>query len=521
LTARAGTGEHHPNTREGQAMRRRSLLGLAASLPFIRTAAAQGTDYPSRPVRVLVGFPPGGGVDLTARPLLAKVQERLGSQFVVENRGGANGNIAMEAAARAAPDGYTLFFGNGGNLAINHALYANLSFDTLRDFAPIAQVVQVPLAVTVPADLPVRNVQEFIALARSRPGQLNMGSGGTGGLPHLAFELFRRQANIDVVHVPYRGSAPALQDRIGGRVQIMIDAFNLSRGAVEAGRVRVIATTGRERMPALPDVPTVAEQGLPDFVAIGWQDLGENPTLAPSVLTMPLGDVEEFDPVYAGILLRSLRLAALTVVVCLCLCYPAAFWVSRLSGARKNLVLFLVTLPFFANLIIRVYAWMLVLRPTGVLTRAFDAVGLGAHAPDLMFTEGAVVIGLAYVLLPFMFLPLYASIEKLDPALSQASSDLGASPLQGFLRVTLPLTTPGILGGSVLVFIPAFGNFVVPALMGGAKVMLVGNTIEQQFLAARNWPFGAALAMLVLGIILVAMLAYAWRFGRGDAVARP
>ena len=239
------------------------------------------------------------------------------------------------------------------------------------------------------------------------------------------------------------------------------------------------------------------------------------------VLGAPVGDVEEFDPVYAGILLRSLRLAALTVVVCLCLCYPAAFWVSRLPGARKNLVLFLVTLPFFANLIIRLYAWMLVLRPTGVLTRAFDAVGLGAHAPDLMFTEGAVVIGLAYVLLPFMFLPLYASIEKLDPALSKASSDLGASPLQGFVRVMLPLTTTGILGGSVLVFIPAFGNFVVPALMGGAKVMLVGNTIEQQFLAARNWPFGAALAMLVLGIILAAMLAYAWRFGRGDAVARP
>lgn len=264
-------------------MRRRALLGLAAALPLIRTAAAQGTDYPSRPVRVLVGFPPGGGVDLTARPLLAKLQERLGSQFVVENRGGANGNIAMEAAARAAPDGYTLFFGNGGNLAINHALYANLPFDTLRDFAPIAQVVQVPLAVTVPADLPVRNVQEFIALARSRPGQLNMGSGGTGGLPHLAFELFRRQANIDVVHVPYRGSAPALQDLIGGRVQIMIDAFNLSRGAVEAGRVRVIATTGRDRMPALPDVPTVAEQGLRDFVAIGWQGL-----VAPAATPVPV-----------------------------------------------------------------------------------------------------------------------------------------------------------------------------------------------------------------------------------------
>jgi tripartite-type tricarboxylate transporter receptor subunit TctC len=274
-------------------MRRRALLGLAATLPVIRHAGAQGADYPTRPVRVLVGFPPGGGVDLTARPLLAKLQERLGQQFVVENRGGANGNIALEAAARAAPDGYTLFFGNGGNLAINHALYANLPFDTLRDFAPIAQVVQVPLAVTVPADLPVRNVQDFIALARSRPGQLNMGSGGTGGLPHLAFELFRRQANIDVVHVPYRGSAPALQDLLGGRVQLMIDALNLSRGAIDAGRVRVIATTGRERMPALPDVPTVAEQGLPDFVAIGWQGLVA-PAATPAPIRARLEQVAEW-----------------------------------------------------------------------------------------------------------------------------------------------------------------------------------------------------------------------------------
>lgn len=239
------------------------------------------------------------------------------------------------------------------------------------------------------------------------------------------------------------------------------------------------------------------------------------------VLGAPLGDLEEFDPVYGTIFLRSARLAATTVAVCLVLCYPAAFWVSRLSGTRKQLVLFLVTLPFFTNLIVRVYAWMLVLRPTGVLTRALEAVGLGAVAPDLMFTESAVVIGLVYVLLPFMFLPLYASIEKLDPALLQASADLGASPRQGFLRVTLPLTAPGVLGGSLLVFIPAFGNFVVPALLGGAKVMLVGNTIEQQFLAARNWPFGAALAMLVLAVLLICLLAYVLRFRRGAAPALP
>lgn len=239
------------------------------------------------------------------------------------------------------------------------------------------------------------------------------------------------------------------------------------------------------------------------------------------VLGAPLGDVEEFDPVYAGIFVRSLRLALVTVAVCLVLAYPAAFWVSRLPGQRKPLVLFLVTLPFFASLIIRIYAWMLVLKPTGVLTRAMEALGLGHLAPDLMFTEAAVVIGLCYVLLPFMFLPVYASVEKLDPALSQASADLGATPLQGFLRVTLPLTAPGVLAGCLLVFIPALGNFIVPALLGGAKVMLVGNTIEQQFLAARNWPFGAALAMLVLSTILLAMLGLALRFRReaGDGRA--
>ncbi len=238
------------------------------------------------------------------------------------------------------------------------------------------------------------------------------------------------------------------------------------------------------------------------------------------VLGAPLGDVEEFDPVYAAILLRSLRLATITAAVCLVVCYPAAFWVSRLPAPRKNLFLFLVTLPFFANLIIRVYAWMLILRPTGFLNTALDTLGLVALAPDLMFTEAAVIIGLVYVLLPFMFLPLYAAVEKLDPALLQASADLGATPWRTFVRVVLPLTAPGILGGCVIVFIPAFGNFVVPALLGGAKVMLVGNTIEQQFLAARNWPFGAALAMLVLASILVFMLALALRAGRSTSGVR-
>lgn len=237
------------------------------------------------------------------------------------------------------------------------------------------------------------------------------------------------------------------------------------------------------------------------------------------VLGAPLGDVEDFDPVYVEILLRSLRLAGIVVALTLAICYPAAFWVSRFRGARKSFVLFLVTLPFFASLIIRVYAWMLILRPTGFLNLVLESTGVIDAPLQIIFTEVSVVAGLVYILLPFMFLPIYASVEKLDPALVQASQDLGATPWQTFRRVVLPLTLPGVIGGSLIVFIPAFGNFVVPALLGGAKVMLVGNIIEQQFLAARNWPFGAALAMLILGTVLVLMLVYVLRVGRGGSAA--
>ena len=188
------------------------------------------------------------------------------------------------------------------------------------------------------------------------------------------------------------------------------------------------------------------------------------------MLGAPLGEVEEFDPVYLEIVLRSLRLAVTVVVVAFALCYPAAFWVSRFAGPRKSFVLFLVTLPFFANLIVRVYAWMLILRPTGFLNLVLETVGVIDAPLQIIFTEVSVVVGLVYVLLPFMFLPIYASVEKLDPALVQASQDLGATPWQTFRRVILPLTLPGIIGGSIIVFIPALGNFVVPALLGGAKV---------------------------------------------------
>lgn len=257
-------------------MHRRNLGRLIAAGPLLFAASrpgAQPAAYPTRPVRLLVGFPAGGGVDLTARPLAEKLQQRLGQPFIVENRGGAGGNVAMDAFSKMPADGHSLMQANVGMLSINPALYRSLTFDTVRDFAPIAQIVVVPLAVMVPADLPVQTIQELVAYARARPGQLNMGSGGSGGIPHLAFELFRRRTGIDMVHVPYRGSAPALQDLMGGRVQMMIDGYNLARSAVEGGRVRVLATTGLERMPALPDIPTVHETVAPGFEALGWQGL--------------------------------------------------------------------------------------------------------------------------------------------------------------------------------------------------------------------------------------------------------
>ncbi|MGG5889574.1 Bug family tripartite tricarboxylate transporter substrate binding protein [Falsiroseomonas sp. HC035] len=269
---------------------RRTLTSGLAALPLLRArgAGAQAR-YPDRPVRMIVGFPAGGGVDLTARPLAQKLSERFGQQFVVDNRGGAGGNIGMDLVAKAPADGHTLLVGNVGMLAINPALYSSLTFDTVADFAPIAQIVAVPLAVAVPADLPVRNLAEFIAMAKARPGALNMGSGGNGGIPHLAFELLKRRAGIDVVHVPYRGSAPALQDLLGSRLQLMIDGYNLMRAAAESGRIRIIATTGRERLPALPDVPTVQESGVEGFEAVGWQGI-----LAPAATPAPiLAQLEE------------------------------------------------------------------------------------------------------------------------------------------------------------------------------------------------------------------------------------
>lgn len=218
------------------------------------------------------------------------------------------------------------------------------------------------------------------------------------------------------------------------------------------------------------------------------------------------GIIEIFEPIYLQILWRSLSFAALTVVLTLILCYPVAFWVSRLSERWRLVFLFLITLPFFCSLIVRLYAWLLILKPSGILNSALLWTGLINQPLEILYTPTAVVLGMVYVMIPFMFLPLYASVDTLDRAQVEASLDLGANRVQTFLKVILPQTLPGIMGGAVIVFIPSVGNFVVPDVLGGAKGLMIGNLVEQQFLSSRNWPFGSALSMIIMAVVLAVLM---------------
>jgi spermidine/putrescine transport system permease protein len=227
------------------------------------------------------------------------------------------------------------------------------------------------------------------------------------------------------------------------------------------------------------------------------------------------GLIELFEPVYLQILLRSLGLALLTVILCLILCYPVAFWIARLPPRARMVFLFLITLPFFASLIVRLYAWLLILKPSGLLGTLFHAVGL--EAPEILYTQTAVILGMVYIFIPFMFLPLFSSVDTLDRSVIEASGDLGAMPRQTFVKVIIPQTLPGIAGGSVIVFIPAVGNFIVPDVLGGAQGLMIGNMVEQQFLASRNWPFGSALAMVIMAVVLAALMLFTARAGKAGA----
>jgi tripartite-type tricarboxylate transporter receptor subunit TctC len=244
---------------------------MLAAILMALAPVANAQTYPDKPISLIVGFPPGGGVDIVARQLADKLSELLGQRVIVENKAGAAGNVAMEYVARAKPDGYTLLMGNLGMLSANPALYPKLSFDPTKDFAPIARVVVTPLVAIVPASLPVQNITQFLALARAKPGELNFGSGGNGNINHLAGELLKLQTSTQVQHVPYKGSAPALADLVGGRIQLMVDGGNVVQPFVKDGRARAIVMTGETRSAAMPDVPTAKEAGMPEFVIYGWQ----------------------------------------------------------------------------------------------------------------------------------------------------------------------------------------------------------------------------------------------------------
>ena len=253
---------------------RRHFLHLAAgavALPVLPRIAS-ALDYPTRPVRIIVGFPPGGTTDIFARLIGQWLSERLGQQFIIENRPGASANIATEAVVRAVPDGYTLLNDSVAN-AITATLYDKLSFNFIRDIAPVASIARVPLVMEVNPSVPARTVPEFIAYAKSNPGKLSMASPGNGTAGHVAGELFKMMTSIDMVHVPYRGGAPALTDLLGGRVQVIFDPMPETIEYIRAGKLRPLAVTTAARSEALPDIPTVGEF-VPGYEANLWDGIG-------------------------------------------------------------------------------------------------------------------------------------------------------------------------------------------------------------------------------------------------------
>ena len=245
----------------------RIFIGLAALL-VAYAAAAQ--PYPAKPVRLVIPYPPGGGSDTIGRPLAHKLTESLGQQVVVDNRGGANGNIGMEAVARAAPDGYTLVFALSAQLAINPALYQKIPYDPVRDYTPITLLGAGGYILVVHPSLPVKSVKELVALAKARPGQIAYSSSGNGSGGHLAAELLNSMAGIRMLHVPYKGGGPALMDLIAGQVQVLFSTQLASWPHVQEGRIRALASSTAKRPASLPDLPTVAEAGVPGYDSGVW-----------------------------------------------------------------------------------------------------------------------------------------------------------------------------------------------------------------------------------------------------------
>jgi len=246
----------------------RTCITLAAGLALAAAACAQA--FPSKPIRIVVGFPAGGPLDQHARLLSDKLQTVLGQPVVMDYKAGAGGTVGAQDVMKAPPDGHTIMLANTGVMVINPALYSRLPYATLKDFVPVARTAMQPLALLVNPSVPAKNLQEFMAYAKSRPGQVNFGSAGNGGISHLVPEMFKTATGLFMVHIPYRGSAPAFTDLMGGQVQFMAESIPQAASYHKQGKVRALAVTSKERNPALPEVPTVIESGIPGFEVVGF-----------------------------------------------------------------------------------------------------------------------------------------------------------------------------------------------------------------------------------------------------------
>jgi tripartite-type tricarboxylate transporter receptor subunit TctC len=248
------------------------IVGAVAAILLANPGLAAAQAYPSKPLRIIVPFPPGAATDITGRYVAQKLGEVFGQQTVPDNRPGANGTIGLELAAKAPPDGHTLVIGQTGNLAISPGI-TKVNYDPVRDFAPISLLIASPHALAVHPSLPARSLKDVVSLARSNPGQLNYASTGSGSAGHLGMELLKKATRMDIVHVPYKGAVPGLTDLVAGHVALMFTSALSTAGVQRAGKVRVLAVGSLARSPSLPEVPTIAESGYPGFEVISWWGL--------------------------------------------------------------------------------------------------------------------------------------------------------------------------------------------------------------------------------------------------------
>ena len=261
------------------------LLAASACLAGPLAALAQTAAWPIKPVKMLIGFPAGGPLDAHARLLADKLTAQLGQPVIIDYKAGAGGTVGADFVAKSEPDGYTLLMANTGTMVINPAVYSKLPYQTLRDFAPVARTAQQPLALVVNPAVPAKTVAELVALAKAGPGKLNYGSAGNGGISHLVPEMFKQATGSFIVHIPYKGSAPAFTDLMAGQVQLMAESVPQAAAYVKAGKLRALAVTSAQRNPALPEVPTMIEAGIPGFDVVGFYGV-----LAPAGTPKPVLD---------------------------------------------------------------------------------------------------------------------------------------------------------------------------------------------------------------------------------------